>query len=441
MVSAAGGEVLLDQRVRRAGSHHQKLVVLRHPGRPERDVAFAGGIDLCHARRDDGRAPRRPAGAAAGPGVRPEPAVARRAARAARPGRRCAGHGVPRALDRPALAGHRQSRLMAGGQAAPRRPRRPTRCPSSHPDPEPAGPCRVQVLRTYPAIRPRTPYAPQGRALRRARLRQGLPAGPAADLPRGPVHVVAAHRRSCSPTRCAATRGCTWSSSCRATPTSTAGSRCRPTRSAGCRPSRPAAAPRRTGCTCSTWRTTRAPRSTCTPRSPSSTTCGRAWAAPTSTGARGATTASCPARVLDDTRDPREPGRPGRARRRRPPLRPRPAPHARPRAPRPARGRQRGPRPARSGRLRARASGRRPTGSTPGTGPAGAGPRPPGRLRPHQPESLPLPVPGLGGADLPPGLRPGRAAGAGPAAGCVVSEPASAADVCPARPGVPVSDR
>ena len=30
-----------------------KLVVLRHPGRPERDVAFVGGIDLCHSRRDD----------------------------------------------------------------------------------------------------------------------------------------------------------------------------------------------------------------------------------------------------------------------------------------------------------------------------------------------------------------------------------------------------
>ncbi len=52
-IEEAGGEVLLDERVRRAGSHHQKLVVLRHPGRPDRDVAFAGGIDLCHGRRDD----------------------------------------------------------------------------------------------------------------------------------------------------------------------------------------------------------------------------------------------------------------------------------------------------------------------------------------------------------------------------------------------------
>jgi phosphatidylserine/phosphatidylglycerophosphate/cardiolipin synthase-like enzyme len=52
-IEKAGGEVLLDQRVRFGGSHHQKLVVIRHPDAPERDVAFAGGIDLCHSRRDD----------------------------------------------------------------------------------------------------------------------------------------------------------------------------------------------------------------------------------------------------------------------------------------------------------------------------------------------------------------------------------------------------
>jgi phosphatidylserine/phosphatidylglycerophosphate/cardiolipin synthase-like enzyme len=52
-IERAGGEVLLDQRVRFGGSHHQKLVVIRHRDEPERDVAFAGGIDLCHSRRDD----------------------------------------------------------------------------------------------------------------------------------------------------------------------------------------------------------------------------------------------------------------------------------------------------------------------------------------------------------------------------------------------------
>jgi phosphatidylserine/phosphatidylglycerophosphate/cardiolipin synthase-like enzyme len=52
-VNAAGGEVLLDQRVRLGGSHHQKLVVIRHAASSDRDVAFVGGIDLCHSRRDD----------------------------------------------------------------------------------------------------------------------------------------------------------------------------------------------------------------------------------------------------------------------------------------------------------------------------------------------------------------------------------------------------
>ena len=40
-------------RVRPGGSHHQKFVVLRHPDRPELDVAYVGGIDLSHSRGDD----------------------------------------------------------------------------------------------------------------------------------------------------------------------------------------------------------------------------------------------------------------------------------------------------------------------------------------------------------------------------------------------------
>jgi phosphatidylserine/phosphatidylglycerophosphate/cardiolipin synthase-like enzyme len=53
VVNAAGGEVLLDQRVRLGGSHHQKLVVIRHGDRRAADLAFVGGIDLCHSRQDD----------------------------------------------------------------------------------------------------------------------------------------------------------------------------------------------------------------------------------------------------------------------------------------------------------------------------------------------------------------------------------------------------
>ncbi|MCU1657923.1 MAG: phosphatidylserine/phosphatidylglycerophosphate/cardiolipinsynthase-like protein [Pseudonocardiales bacterium] len=52
-IEQAGGECVRDMRVRPGGSHHQKYVVLRHPDRPELDIAFAGGIDLCHSRNDD----------------------------------------------------------------------------------------------------------------------------------------------------------------------------------------------------------------------------------------------------------------------------------------------------------------------------------------------------------------------------------------------------
>jgi phosphatidylserine/phosphatidylglycerophosphate/cardiolipin synthase-like enzyme len=52
-LQSRGAEALLDMRVRTGGSHHQKLVVIRHKDRPERDIAYVGGIDLCHSRRDD----------------------------------------------------------------------------------------------------------------------------------------------------------------------------------------------------------------------------------------------------------------------------------------------------------------------------------------------------------------------------------------------------
>jgi phosphatidylserine/phosphatidylglycerophosphate/cardiolipin synthase-like enzyme len=48
-----GAEVLLDMRVRTGGSHHQKFVVVRYRDDPARDVAFVGGMDLAHNRRDD----------------------------------------------------------------------------------------------------------------------------------------------------------------------------------------------------------------------------------------------------------------------------------------------------------------------------------------------------------------------------------------------------
>ena len=52
-LQSRGAEALLDMRVRTGGSHHQKMVVIRHRDHPERDIAYVGGIDLCHSRRDD----------------------------------------------------------------------------------------------------------------------------------------------------------------------------------------------------------------------------------------------------------------------------------------------------------------------------------------------------------------------------------------------------
>jgi phosphatidylserine/phosphatidylglycerophosphate/cardiolipin synthase-like enzyme len=52
-LQSRGAEALLDMRVRTGGSHHQKMVVIRHRDDPTRDVAYVGGIDLCHSRRDD----------------------------------------------------------------------------------------------------------------------------------------------------------------------------------------------------------------------------------------------------------------------------------------------------------------------------------------------------------------------------------------------------
>ncbi|MFI7488864.1 phospholipase D family protein [Micromonospora echinaurantiaca] len=176
-VSAAGGEVLLDQRVRRGGSHHQKLVVLRHPGAPERDVAFAGGIDLCHSRRDDVV-------------HHGDPQAVRMSARY---GDRPPWHDVQLAVRGPAVGAlDRVFRerwtdpmpLDSENPMAYLRDRlrgadlRPDPLPGQPADPPSRGPHHIQLLRTYPAVRPRYSFAPDGertvargytKAVRRAR--------------------------------------------------------------------------------------------------------------------------------------------------------------------------------------------------------------------------------------------------------------------------------
>jgi phosphatidylserine/phosphatidylglycerophosphate/cardiolipin synthase-like enzyme len=160
-IEAAGGEVLLDQRVRRGGSHHQKFVVLRHLRHPDRDVAFAGGIDLCHSRRDtaEHRGDPQPAPMAEAYGPTPPWHDVQVEVRGP----------VVGALDRTfrerwldprnpdvhnpiahVVDAFLHADLSAGG------------LPPLPPDPPPSGPHTIQLLRTYPAMIPPSPYAPQG---------------------------------------------------------------------------------------------------------------------------------------------------------------------------------------------------------------------------------------------------------------------------------------
>jgi phosphatidylserine/phosphatidylglycerophosphate/cardiolipin synthase-like enzyme len=175
-VNAAGGQAVLDMRVRAGGSHHQKFVILRHAGAPERDVAYLGGIDLCHSRRDD-------ASHAGDPQRQPMADVY---------GTRPPWHDIQLAISGPAVADVETvfRERWEDGQARSRSPirwaadvlhgdhveERPL--PPPAPPPPPAGPHPLQLLRTYPHRLGGYPFAPRGertvargyaKAIRRAR--------------------------------------------------------------------------------------------------------------------------------------------------------------------------------------------------------------------------------------------------------------------------------
>ena len=101
-LQARGAEVLVDMRIRMGGSHHQKLVVIRYQGEPERDVAYVGGIDLCYSRRDtrDHHGDPQAVGHMA-KRVRRRPALARHDGRDQRPGRARRRDRLPRAVGGP----------------------------------------------------------------------------------------------------------------------------------------------------------------------------------------------------------------------------------------------------------------------------------------------------------------------------------------------------
>ncbi|MCZ2835943.1 phosphatase domain-containing protein [Modestobacter sp. VKM Ac-2985] len=159
-VNETGGEVLLDQRVRPMGSHHQKFVVVRHRDRPAEDVAFVGGIDVAHSRRDDagheGDPQPRPFADAYGdtpawhdvqvelhgPVVREVETVFRERWE------------DPAALTR--MPWHVLPDLLRGQD------RTPSSLPEALPAPQGEGSCAVQLLRTYPNRWPGYPFAPDG---------------------------------------------------------------------------------------------------------------------------------------------------------------------------------------------------------------------------------------------------------------------------------------
>lgn len=159
-INRAGGECLRDMRVRPGGSHHQKFVVLRHPGRPELDVAFVGGIDLCHSRADDhthgGDAQRQPMAQVygarppwhdvqlkvRGPAVSDVEAVFRERWQ------------DPTPIIRNPLV-NLFDRLRGQDITA-------STLPTPLPQPDVCGAQHVQLLRTYPKKRPPFPFAPHG---------------------------------------------------------------------------------------------------------------------------------------------------------------------------------------------------------------------------------------------------------------------------------------
>jgi phosphatidylserine/phosphatidylglycerophosphate/cardiolipin synthase-like enzyme len=136
-----GAEVLLDMRVRAGGSHHQKFLVIRHRDDPARDVAFVGGIDLAHNRRDD--AEHR---------GDPQPQLLTKEYGAHPPWHDVQVETVFRERwDDPAPLSRAPWRRAAdkirGLDSSP------DRLPEQQPPPPPAGTHTVQLLRTYPDLR------------------------------------------------------------------------------------------------------------------------------------------------------------------------------------------------------------------------------------------------------------------------------------------------
>jgi phosphatidylserine/phosphatidylglycerophosphate/cardiolipin synthase-like enzyme len=160
LLTSAGAETVLDTRVRVGGCHHQKFVVLRHRGRPDLDIAYLGGIDLCHGRNDDAHhagdpqtVPMADAYGARPPWHDVQVAIQGPAVGAVEAVFRERWH------DRAPATRHPFRRLH---DAIDRLPVDGQRLPRQLPDPGPVGHHLVQLLRTYPYRRSGFTFAPEG---------------------------------------------------------------------------------------------------------------------------------------------------------------------------------------------------------------------------------------------------------------------------------------
>ena len=169
-INEAGGQVFVDERVRRGGSHHQKLFVIRHRSDGDSDVAFVGGIDLAHGRHDDALHNGDPQAIALDRRYGPTPAWHDLQVEVRGPAVGDLEHTFRERWEDPLpLARGPWSRRLARSAG---QPTRPASLPPQAPDPPPVGTHAVQVLRTYPAKRPVYPFAPRGeRSVARAYMK------------------------------------------------------------------------------------------------------------------------------------------------------------------------------------------------------------------------------------------------------------------------------
>ena len=170
LINRAGGQAFVDERVRRAGCHHQKLVVIRHCAGTDRDVAYVGGIDLSHGRRDDHQHQGDPQAIKIDNRYGPQPAWHDLQIEVRGPAIGDLEHTFRERWDDPEpLTGGLWSRLIA--MFADER-KRPPALDAQAPDPKPTGTHAIQVLRTYPAKRRGYRFATNGeRSVARAYLK------------------------------------------------------------------------------------------------------------------------------------------------------------------------------------------------------------------------------------------------------------------------------